>query len=395
MKRLLPAKLGATAFILLVYILGRRLTLFGIDTAYYTQQAGNIEDYFGMTIGGDIYKISIFALGISPYMIASILVMVVTTVRRSMVKSRSSMKRSNQILVLLTLLFAIYQGISTVQFLHFDVAPHLLGVAQAIATLQMVTGAMLVVWLCDQNKEFGIGGQSVLILVNVVESVGLMTSGHTLDELWLPLVCSLAAMVVTVLMENGEFRIPVQRISIHNVYKDKNYLAVKLNPIGVIPVMFATAVFGLFQMLVLTAKYLLRDFVDLSEFLGHLTFSHPVGIVVYILIIYTLTILFSVILLGPADMADQLMKSNDSICNVQAGKDTKRYLSRVIVMLSFFSATVMCLCVVIPLVLQFFVDFNSTLLLLPTIVMMLTSICINVSRDLEAVASFDSYRVFM
>lgn len=55
----------------------------------------------------------------------------------------------------------------------------------------------------------------------------------------------------------------------------------------------------------------------------------------------------------------------------------------------------MCLCVVIPMVLQFFVDFNSTLLLLPTIVIMLTSICINVSRDLEAVASFDSYRVFM
>lgn len=394
-KRLLPAKLGATACILLAYILGRRMTLFGIDIGHYTQQAGSIEDYFGMAIGGDIHKISIFALGISPYMIASILVMVVNTVRRSMVNSRISTKRSNQVLVLLTLLFAIYQSATMVPFLHFDVEPQWLGFSQAMAALQMVTGAMLVVWLCDQNKEHGVGGQSVLILVNMVESVSLMVSRHTMDELYFPLGFSLVAMLVTIRMENGEFRIPVQRISIHNIYKDKNYLAIKLNPIGVIPVMFATAVFGLFQMLMVTAKYLLRDVVDLSEFTDHLTLSHPVGIVVYVVIIYLLTILLSFILLGPADMSEQLMKSNDSICNVQAGRDTTKYLSRVVVTLGFVSATVMSVCVGIPLVLQFVVNLDTTLLLLPAIVMMLTSVCINVARDLETAVSFDSYRVFL
>ena len=63
--------------------------------------------------------------------------------------------------------------------------------------------------------------------------------GHSARELFIPLVLSAMLIIVTLVMEGGEKRIPMQRISIHNIYADKNYLAIKLNPVGIMPVMFA------------------------------------------------------------------------------------------------------------------------------------------------------------
>lgn len=395
-EHLLIKKLCYTTVILIFYILGRRIILCGIDPTKYIASAENAEKLLGMTVGGDIRKISIFALGISPYMIASIVMMIVITIRRAYTQSRTSVKKTEHMVWFGTFLLAIFQAIILVRQLEFDVPLFgLMYAAKIVAVVELVAGAMVIVLLGECNKKNGVGGQSVIILVNMLESIAVMLAGKDQNTLLIPVICALLAMMVTMIMENAEFRVPVQRISIYSIYADKNYIAIKLNPVGVLPAMFATAVFTFLQVVSLAVEYLVRDYVSLSWFVDRLTLSHPFGIGVFIGIIYLLTVILSLIIVSPSEISEQLLKSNDSICNIPSGRNTKRYLMKVVLALSFLSATLMSICIGVPLILRFYLDIDSGLIMLPSIAMMLTGVCVNFYREFETTRLFDSYRVFL
>lgn len=387
-------KLCCTAIILAIYVLGRKVSLYGIDAAWYKQIEPGAEHFLGMAVGGDTYKISVLALGISPYMIASIVMMAITGIRRAATRSKFSLKRMNRAVYGITFAIACCQAAFMASGLHV-----LSGVqsalAKAIAAAELVAGAMLILGLSELNKEHGIGGQSVLIVVNLLGSITAMLPGYGLRELAAPIACSLVAAAATLAMENAELRMPVQRVFIHNVYKDKNYLAIKFNPIGVMPVMFSTAIFVLLQQLLVAVRYLLRDVVALDGLVDALVLTRPAGIVVYIGIVYLFIIVFSLILISPADITEQLLKNNDSICNVCSGKPTKIYLTRAIVGVSVLSATVMSVCVGAALLLQLYGTVAVGLVMLPSVVMMLTSILANLYRELRTELSFGAYRIFL
>ena len=170
-EKLLWRKLRFTAMILILYLLGRRIPVYGIDTDLYLETIADASTLLRMTIGGDVRKISVFALGISPYMIASIVIMMVTTIRKAVSRSRFSMKKTRRMLWILALFLAALQGISSTGNMTFSVDPWWIPVARGIAALQMTTGAMLILWMSEQNKEYGFGGQSILILVNLFDGV--------------------------------------------------------------------------------------------------------------------------------------------------------------------------------------------------------------------------------
>lgn len=387
-------KLFCTALILVVYVLGRRIHLYGIDVAWYKQIEQGAEQFLGMAVGGDTYKISVLALGISPYMIASIVMMAAAGVRRAATRSKFSMKKMNRVTCGITFVIACCQAMFMAAGMHFlpGVQPFL---AKVVVAAELVCGAMLILGLSELNKEHGIGGQSVLIVVNLLESIMAMLPGYELRELMVPAVCSAAAAAATLVMENAELRMPVQRVFIHNIYKDKNYLAIKFNPIGVMPVMFSTAIFVLLQQLLIVVRYLLRDVVALDGLVDALVLTKPAGIAVYIVIVYLFTLVFSLILISPSDITERLLKNNDSICNVCSGKPTKAYLTRAIVRVSLLSATVMSLCMGAALLLQLYGTVAAGLVMLPSVVMMLTSILVNLYRELKTELSFGAYRIFL
>lgn len=387
-------KLCCTAIILAIYVLGRRIPLYGIDVAWYKQAEQGAEHFLGMAVGGDAYKTSVLALGISPYMIASIVMMAITGIRRAATRSKFSLKRMNRAVYAITLIIACCQAVfmaSGMQFLS-GVQPVL---ARVIVAAELAGGAMLILGLSELNKEHGIGGQSVLIMVNLLGSIAAMLPGYGLQKLAVPVGCALIAAAATLAMENAELRMPVQRVFIHNVYKDKNYLAIKFNPIGVMPVMFSTAIFVLLQQLLVAARYLLRDVVALGGLVDAMVLTRPAGIAVYIAIIYLFTVAFSLILISPSDIAEQLLKNNDSICNVCSGKPTKAHLTRAIVCVSLLSATVMSVCVGGALLLQLYGNVDAGLVMLPSVAMMLTSILANLYRELKTEFSFGAYRIFL
>ena len=392
---ILKYKLLYTALVLLIYLLGKNLPLYGIDLSAYANQTLDTATLLIQAISGDVYRRSVFALGISPYMMASILVQMVVAFRSADAKARISPKKKNYIMLELTLIFALFQAVLQVRNLSFAVTGQRLMLAQVVSVVEMIAGAMIILWLSEQNKKYGVGGQTALIFVNILEGIVAILTKGSMESLVIPLLISLIVIMLMVILENAEKRIPVQRISIHNIYADKNYLAIKLNPIGVMPVMFSTAFFMLPQLLVTGLAWLFPGQETIIWWQENLVLTKPLGVIVYIVILYALTIGFSRVFLNPTETTEQFLKSGDSLAGIHAGRDTKRYLSRNITRISLFSATALSLCLSVPMVMQLNGYMDNSLSALPTSIMMLTGIWSNLYREVLSIRDMDAYEPFI
>ena len=392
---ILKYKLLYTALVLFIYLLGKNLPLYGIDLSAYANQTLDTATLLIQAISGDVYRRSVFALGISPYMMASILVQMVVAFRSADAKARISPKKKNYIMLELTLIFALFQAVLQVRNLSFAVTGQRLMLAQVVSVVEMIAGAMIILWLSEQNKKYGVGGQTALIFVNILEGIVAILTKGSMESLVIPLLISLIVIMIMVILENAEKRIPVQRISIHNIYADKNYLAIKLNPIGVMPVMFSTAFFMLPQLLVTGLEWLFPGQETIIWWQENLVLTKPLGVIVYIAILYALTIGFSRVFLNPTETTEQFLKSGDSLVGIHAGRDTKRYLSRNITRISLFSATALSLCLSVPMVMQLNGYMDNSLSALPTSIMMLTGIWSNLYREVLSIRDMDAYEPFI
>ena len=379
----------------MIYMIGRLIPLYGVDTAAYVNEAIGPEQLLMQTISGDTYRYSIFALGISPYIIAMLCVQIVLMCRNSDSRAKVSPRKVNRVTFAGVLVLSLLQAWIRIDELVFRFEGDMLLTARLAAFLELVAGAMLIVWLSDMNKKYGIGGQTMLILTNILSGILSTLEGHSGQELVLPVAVAVAVSGIILFMENTEKRIPVQRISIHNIYADKNYLAIKHNPAGVMPVMFSTAAFMLPQLLVAGLRILFPESQGLIWWGENLVLTRPLGIAVYILLIYLMAIGFSVAFISPKDTTEQFLKSGDSIPNLHAGRDTKRYLTRQVLGISAVSATVMAVCLGTPLILQLAGAFEGNLAMFPSSAMMFTGMCCNFCREFAAVRRYDAYQGFI
>ncbi len=382
-------KLVYTGLILLIYTLGKCIPLYGIDLSAYSYKSVGAEEILMQVISGDTYRSSVFALGIFPFMISSILVQVAFAIRGMFTKTRVSPKTMSKAMVAVMLVIAILQAIVQVPQLKFAVADENLFYAELMAGLEMVTGVMVIMWLSNRNGRYGVGGRMIVGLVNILERISVTLRNHDMEKLAVPLAISLGVMLITLVMENAEMRIPVQRVSIHNVYADKNYMAIKLNPVGVMPVMFSSAVLMLVRLQLSLLGNLFPQYEGFVWLQRNMNLTNPVGIAMYIACEYLLTIGLAMLMVSPKDITEQFLKSGDSIVNLHAGRDTRRYLRKVMWCTSLSSATVMGVCILVPLVLQLRGNIDSTLTMLPSSIMMMTSFWCTIYRELVSIRKYD------
>lgn len=394
-ENLLLYKVLFMIFTIIVYIIGKSLPLYMVDVAAYAKQNIGAEELLLQAIRGDRYQYSLFALGISPFMISSILLQLWNAFKSSESKARISPRKMNKRMIQLTLLLCVFMAVVQVPRLHFKVDGSMLLLAQIIAGIEMVTGGMLIIWLSDRNKKYGVGGQSALIFINLFDSFYSNLKGNAWEQLSIALLLTFMAVVVMAILENAEKRIPLQRVSIHNIYADKNYLAIKMNPIGVMPAMFSMAVFTLMKLLVDMLGWFFKDNTTYLWWQENMDLTKPLGIAMYVLGLYVLSICFSRVFINPKETTEQFLKSGDSIQNIHAGKDTKRYLSRTINGLSIFSATMMAFCLAFPLALQMTGQLPGALAALPSSAMMLVGVVINLCREIMAVRHLEGYKPFI
>ncbi len=394
-ERLFLSKLIFTLGIMLVYALARSIPLLGIDTVAYENQVIDGTMLLQQSVGGDMHRYSLMALGISPYMIATILVQVITACKSSEAKSRISQKKMNRLSVVITVAIAFCQAMIRVDELIFIEEATDFLLTKYIVVIEMITGVLVIIWLSERNKRYGIGGQTAILMINILD--GTLTTIRTGMEsnAIIPILISVSMMFVMLFLENSEKRIPVQRISIHNVYADKNYQAMKINPIGVMPIMFASAAFTLPQLVTQVLQLNLPDSERIRWAAENMTLDKPLGIGVYIVVLYILNISFSFIMLSPKNMTEQFLKSGDSLVNKRPGKETRWYLVGNVWKLGMFSSTIMALCIGTSLYLQTQGTVPGSMAMLPSSLMMLTGLWCNLYRESEALINTDSYKLFI
>ncbi len=392
----LPKRVGCTLLVLIVFLVGRNIVLYGVDVSSLQSQQTSAQDFVISILSGDRYRSSFFALGITPYITASMLLLFIFVFFPNNVKKRISQQKMEMITMItagiLSIVYA-YVRSSELEYIKDNLYFDSFGL-RIIAIISLTVGAFIIIGLMQLNKEHGIGQQLPIILFNIIDGLYTTISGNiTSISYELVLICC-EVVVITIIMENVEVKVPIQRVSIDNIYADKSYIAFKLNPIGVMPVMFSTSIFLLIKYII---QFLCEVFPNVESLVwvnDHMNMNEVTGVWIYLLIIVLFTILFSFIMLSPDDLARNLQRAGDSIVNVYAGKATLRYFRFIIFILSLISGFVMACCMGISFFLAMHTNINQQVAMLPSSLMMLVSMFSNLLNEIKGYQKFDSYRFF-
>ena len=358
---------------LLVFRIGSFIPVPGIDpealAALFNQQKGTILDMFNMFSGGAFKRLTLFALGVMPYISASIIIQllsaVVPTLEQLKKEGEAGRRKITKYTRYGTLVLATFQAIGvsialqsqTIGALHVVPQPGAGFIVTAVISL--VTGTLFLMWLGEQVSERGIGnGISLIIFSGIIAGLPRAIGG-TLElarvgelSAFLVIGILIVAVLVTgfvVFMERGQRRITVnyaKRQQGRKVYAaQKTHLPLKVNMAGVIPPIFASSI--------ILFPATLGSWFGSSEGLGWLkkissTLSpgQPVYVICYALAIMFFCFFYTALMFNPKDTADNLKRSGAFIPGIRPGEQTANYIDTVMSRLTFWGAiyiTAVCL----------------------------------------------------
>jgi len=361
---------------LLVFRAGSFVPIPGIDAAVladlFEQQKGTIVEMFNMFSGGALSRASILALGIMPYISASIVVQLLTVVHPALAELKkegeAGRRKISQYTRYGTLVLAIFQALGIATGLP-NMVSNLVVIDQTvftfIATVSLVTGTMFLMWLGEQITERGIGnGISLLIFVGIV--AGLPKAiGQTIEQarqgelhvllLLLIAVVSFAVIYFVVFMERGQRRIVVnyaKRQQGRKVFAAQStHLPLKINMAGVIPAIFASSIIlfpGTLAQWFGSVGGEGSAFSWLTQFSLALSPGQPLYVILYAVAIIFFCFFYTALVFNPRETADNLKKSGAFVPGIRPGEQTAKYIDKVMTRLTLAGALYITFICLIP-----------------------------------------------
>jgi preprotein translocase subunit SecY len=384
-----------TVLVLAAYLLCRSISLYGVSAGDPAAQGASGQLFLMTLLSGDRYRETVMALGIAPYINASLAVQVVFAFRNAASRARVSKMESERWMLWISIVFGAVMAVMQSFELTFRADAGPVWAVRLVVIIEMLAGALLTSFLCAQNEKRGIGASMPIILINIVGPlVRGMSANHFFDYPLLVLLC-LVTIGGTVYMENSLIRLPLQRVSIHNVHADQNYLAYKRAPMGIMPVMFASSAFLLPYFLVRILASAFPGNESLAYVSANMELTRPLGAVVLLALIIVLSLLFSLLMLNPKETAHQLQRNGDSIIGMYAGRETKSYLTRLVVKWGLFSGVLQAACMAASLFLSLEGTIPMALAMTPSSMMILVSIVCSLVQEIGTYHRYDAYRFFM
>ncbi|MGN1023370.1 MAG: hypothetical protein ACI4OJ_07730 [Lachnospiraceae bacterium] len=397
----LTGRLTYSLLIILFYILGRNIRLPWLIPQEETSDILSMQYYISQMLGSARKSSSLFALGLSPWMSASIIASLIQSVTwRPGTRAGQDPAQTNRISILLTLLFAIVQALVRCQSASFQVIP---GMSQALlmflTLLLWVTGSLITVWLSGQNATWGIGGKSLLVLVNLVfsinqaivseavslrEAVKAGSSAAALQSLALILGITALSLLVPTFLKFSEIRLPVVRVMISHQYEGESYIPISLNPSGTFPAMYTMSLYSIPYYVLMFLGTLQPGKKDTYTALAQRFDLQSIpSVVCYLIVFCFLTFFLSLILVNPAKMADALEKSGDYIDGYRPGRETKHCIKRAVIAASVFSCIGMGLVTVGPLFLRVLLHVRSQIFMMPVTIAILVNLLLEIFEELR------------
>jgi preprotein translocase subunit SecY len=381
---------------LIVYRIGTFIPVPGIDPValarFFEQQQGTILSMFNMFSGGALERLSIFALGVMPYISASIIVQMMAVVVPSLAaikkEGESGRRKLTQYTRMGTIGLALFQGWgAAVAFQNQGVVinPGLGFVF--IATLTLVTGTMFLMWLGEQITERGLGnGISMIILAGIVAglpaalggTLELVRTGEMAAALALVVILMIVAVTAfVVFVERGQRRIQVNYAKRQQGRKmfagQSTHLPFKLNMSGVIPPIFASSLL-LFPATIASWFGTTEGLGWLQSISAAMTPGQPAHMVLYGGLIIFFCFFYTALVFNSRETADNLKKSGAFIPGIRPGQQTGEYIDKVLTRLTVWGALYVTLVCLLPefLISRFGVPFyfGGTSLMIMVVVIM-------------------------
>ena len=368
----LRARLLTTILFVLIYRFGSFVVLPGIDptalSALHAQTAGGLMALLDMFSGGAFSNASIFALGIMPYISASIVIQLLTIAvpyfQKMQKEGESGRQKMNQITRYLTVAILLFQGPSYLVNLSVQMAQ----AGQAVAvgfnwftissTILLCAGSMFVMWLGERITDRGIGnGISFIILIGIIarfpaalvqEFSSRLNEGGGLMLFILEIIILLFVFAFAILLVQGTRRIPVQyakRMVGNKQYGGvRQYIPLKVNSANVMPIIFAQAI--MFIPIALagfstseSASAFTRAFMNNDGFWYNAVFA---------LLIIVFTYFYTAIIINPVQMAENLKLNNGFIPGVKPGKKTAEYIDTIMTRLTLPGSVLLAIIAILP-----------------------------------------------
>jgi len=375
----LKQKIMFTFLMIAAFRLGVQMPLFGINNQVFSNiaQGNNIIGFLDLFSGGALGTVSIFALGIGPFITASIIIQLVSVVIPSLEKlqkeeGEAGRRKLSQYTRIFTVILAVFQSLVFMLYLHHlpgAVLPNVNPVMFFISSVTVLTaGSVLVMWLSELITEKGIGnGGSLIIFVGILSGIPVyasrtaqMVANSTALQLGLVALLAIffATMVFIVIMQEAIRKVvivnPKRQVG-NKVYGGMNsFIPFKLNPGGVMPIIFAIAIL-LFPSTILSlvgqanfkSEAVKNMVITLNQWLS------PDGIVYYLLyfgLIFALTFFYASIMpnMQPKDIADNLKKYGSSIPGIKPGKPTAEALDKILSKTTFIGALGLGIVALVP-----------------------------------------------
>ncbi len=379
----LKQRIGITLLLLAVYRIGAHIPTPGINIealrAFFSQQQGTLLGMFDMFSGGALRQLSIFSLGIMPYISASIilqlLTMVIPHLERLSKEGESGRKKITQYTRYGTVLLSIIQGFGIAFGLQGMTGPGGESVVifpgwgfRLITVITLTSGTAFIMWLGEQITERGIGnGISLIIFAGIVAGIPnaiinttrlVQTGSLNLFVLIILFVVMVLVIAAVIFMERGQRRIIVQyakRVVGRRVYGGQNtHIPLKINTSGVIPPIFASSI--------IMFPATIANFTNipaLQAFAKALTPGHWVYSLFYVGFIVFFCYFYTAVVFNPVDVADNMKKHGGFIPGIRPGKPTAEYIDKVLSRITLGGAIYISAVCVLPTILigQFNVPF--------------------------------------
>ena len=403
----LRKKIFFTLGVLIVYRLGVHIPAVGIDMAALqatmsnaASGLGGLLGYLDLFSGGSLRMCTIFALGISPYITASIMMQLlgftIPYLEQLLKEGEYGRKKINQYTRYLSFLISVIQSFGFSLVLErWNLVLNPGWAFRFIFVLSLTVGSMFVMWLGEQITQHGIGnGSSMIIFAGIISNFPgyVLKTVHQVQEGNMSLISALVVLAIfiaitacIVFLEKGVRKIPVQysrRIIGHRVYGGQStYIPFKINPAGVMPVIFASSVLNVPMFLASTlSKY--TAFKWLSDIMSPANVLH--NVLMFILIVF-FSFFYTALQFNPEELADNIKKSGGFLPGIRPGRKTAEFFNYLLTRVGLVGAIYLGFLAVSPNIVKMFLEFPFMLYG--------TSLLIAVGVALETASQIESYLI--
>ena len=364
----LKEKILFTLLILLIYRFGAHITVPGVDVGILRQQFGALQGgilgIYDMFVGGGLSRATILALGIMPYISASImfqlLAAVFPTVEKLQKEGEDGRQKLTQWTRYTTVVLSVIQGFSYAAFLNSTGAVRDPGfIFNLTTTVTLTVGAIFVMWLGEQITERGIGnGMSLLIFFSIIEgfpaAVARTWESFIAGQIQIFALVMLVVVLVgitaaVVAMTMGSRKIPVQiprKVVGRGRIREgqKSFVPLRVNSAGVMPIIFAQS----FIVVPGTIAQLMGQTGGFLDIVADIFQPGPVYYITYGLLIVFFTYFYTAIIFNPVDLAENLKKQGAFIPGVKPGARTAEYIDRVLTRVTLPGSVYLALVALVP-----------------------------------------------